>query len=70
MHIFTGEDCTSAFKGKGKIVPLKKMQKFPRFQKAFEELGSDWSLDPNTLNEVEKFVCAMDGHFKMSNLDV
>ena len=62
MHIFTGEDCASAFKGKGKIGPLKKMLKFPRFQKAFEELGLDWSLNPNTLSEVEKFVCAMYGH--------
>ena len=68
MHIFTGEDCTSALKGKGKIGLLKKMHKFPRLQKSFEELDLNWSLNPDTLNEVEKFVCAIYGHFRMSNL--
>lgn len=34
-YVFTGEDCTSAFKGKGKIAPLKKLQKNPRFHAPF-----------------------------------
>ena len=34
-YVYTGEDCTSAFKGKGKVGPLKKLQKNPKFQKAF-----------------------------------
>ena len=33
--LYSGEDCTSAFKSKGKVVPLKKLQKNPKFQKAF-----------------------------------
>ena len=35
MLLYSGEDCTSAFKSKGKVVPLKKLQKNPKFQKAF-----------------------------------
>lgn len=35
FYVFTGEDCTSAFKGKGKVAPLKKLQKNPKFQRAF-----------------------------------
>ncbi len=35
FYVFSGEDCTSAFKGKGKVGPLKKLQKNPRFHKAF-----------------------------------
>ena len=31
FYVFTGEDCTSAFKGKGKVTPLKKLMKTPRF---------------------------------------
>ena len=31
LYLFTGEDCTSAFKGKGKVAPLKKFMKTPRF---------------------------------------
>lgn len=34
-YVFSGEDCTSAFKGKGKVAPLKKLQKNPKFHTAF-----------------------------------
>ena len=30
VYVFTGEDCVSAFKGKGKIAPLKKLMKYPK----------------------------------------
>ena len=42
FYVFSGEDCTSAFKGKGKVGPLKKLEKNPRFHKAFRQLGNDW----------------------------
>lgn len=35
LYVFTGEDCTSAFKGKGKVTPLKKLMKTPRFHASF-----------------------------------
>ena len=35
LYVFTGEDVTSAFKGKGKVGPLKKLQNHPRFHAAF-----------------------------------
>ena len=35
FYVFTGEECTSAFKGKGKVTPLKKLLKTPRFYKVF-----------------------------------
>ena len=38
LYVFTGEDCTSAFKGKGKVTPLKLLQKNPKFHKAFRSL--------------------------------
>ena len=34
-YVFSGEDCTSAFKGKGKVAPLKKLQKNSKFHRAF-----------------------------------
>ncbi len=34
-YVFSGEDCTSAFKGKGKVAPLKKLQKNPKYHNAF-----------------------------------
>lgn len=35
LYVFTGEDVTSAFKGKGKVGPLKKLQSNPKYQSAF-----------------------------------
>ena len=42
LYMFTGNDCNSAFRGKGKVRPLKKLQNHHRFQKVFKDLGSDW----------------------------
>ena len=35
LYIFTSEDVTSAFKGKGKVGPLKKLQNHPRYHAVF-----------------------------------
>lgn len=35
LYVFTGEDATSAFKGKGKAGPLKKLQSHPKYQVSF-----------------------------------
>ena len=35
FYVYSGEDCTSAFKGKGKVAPLKKLQKNPKYHEAF-----------------------------------
>ena len=35
LYVFTGEDVTSSFKGKGKVGPLKKLQAHPEFHEAF-----------------------------------
>ena len=40
-YVFSGEDCTSAFKGRGEVRPLKQLQKNPKFHKAFQQLGED-----------------------------
>jgi hypothetical protein len=35
LYVFTGEDVTSAFKGKGKVGPLKKLQSHPKYHESF-----------------------------------
>ncbi len=35
LYVFTGEDATSAFKGKGKLGPLKMLHKNPKYNAAF-----------------------------------
>ncbi|KAF3840288.1 hypothetical protein F7725_019005 [Dissostichus mawsoni] len=45
FYVFTGEDCTSTFKGKGKVNPQKKLEKTPKLHKAFRQLvQTGWSL--------------------------
>ena len=69
FYVFTGEDCTSSFKGKGKVAPLKKLEKKPRFHKCFQQLGDDWNVNADVLKEVEKFTCLMYGQSRETSVD-
>ena len=69
IYCFTGEDCTSSFKGKGKLGPLRKLQKYPRFQEVFAQLGSEWDLDTKVQTHLEAFTCIMYGHARVTNVD-
>uniref|UniRef100_UPI00358EE7FF uncharacterized protein n=1 Tax=Myxine glutinosa TaxID=7769 RepID=UPI00358EE7FF len=69
-YVFSGEDCTSAFKGKGKVGPLKKLEKNPRFHKAFSQLGDYWTLKPEALRQLEQFTCLMYGQSRESSVDI
>ncbi|EDO31951.1 predicted protein [Nematostella vectensis] len=62
LYVFTGEDATSAFKGKGKVGPLKKLQKHQKYQRSFSKLGMEWTLDGETMNELGAFTCLMYGY--------
>ena len=37
----TGEGFVSDFKGKGKVTPLKKLMKYPKFHSAFSKVGEE-----------------------------
>ena len=69
FYVFSGEDCTSAFRGKGKIGPLKKLEKNPRFHNAFRQLGNDWTIQSQTLKDLEEFTCLMYGQSRQSSVD-
>ena len=68
-YVFSGEDCTSAFKGKGKVTPLKKLQPNPRFQEAFRQLGTLWQVTDMIQEEMESFTCIMYGHGRLTSVD-
>jgi hypothetical protein len=68
--VFSGEDCASAFKGKGKVVPLKKLEKNPRFHNAFRQLGDDWDIKPQVMEELEQFTCLIYRRSSESLVDV
>ena len=67
--VFSGEDCTSAFKGKGKVNPLKKLQKNPKYQRAYSQLGELWLVTDEVQQEMESFTCTMYGHVPMRSDD-
>lgn len=43
FHAFTGTDCSSAFRGKGKVKPFKLMCSSDECTSAFENIGKDFS---------------------------
>lgn len=69
IYVFTGEDANCAFKGRGKVTPLKKLEQKPRFQSAFRQLGESWTVDPHLCDELEKFTCLMYGFPRLSSVD-
>ena len=68
--MFSGEDCTSAFEGNGKVGPLRKMEKNPKYHSAFRKLGDDWNVSPQLLKELEQFTCLLYGQSRESSVDV
>ena len=44
LHALTGRDTVSAFKGKGKVRPMKQLLKSPDFCDVLSKLGEQWEL--------------------------
>ena len=65
LHAFSGSDCTSAFKGKGKVNPIKILNKNSKFIKVFAHNGEEWLLeDPAVLKGLEESTCRLYGSVK------
>ena len=69
LYVFTRGDCTSSFKGKGKVTPLKKLEKNPKFQEAFQRLGDSWVLEEDIIKKLEHFTSVMYGKCRESSVD-
>ena len=64
--IFGEEDCTSSFKGKGKVRPPKKLEKNPRFYNAFRQIGYKWKVKHRVMKQLEQFEYLVYGHISKS----
>jgi hypothetical protein len=42
--MFTGEDANSAFRWKGKVIPLKQLMKTAKHQDTFKHLEEQWDI--------------------------
>uniref|UniRef100_UPI00359026EA uncharacterized protein isoform X1 n=2 Tax=Myxine glutinosa TaxID=7769 RepID=UPI00359026EA len=59
LHAFTHCDTTRAFKGIGKIRPIKVLQKMPAFQSVLASLGDELTVPEAVYTELEAFTCAI-----------
>ena len=57
MHAYTGCDIVSAFAGKGKAKALKLLTKSKLYQDTFLQLGVQWELSPELMDQLEVFTC-------------
>ena len=48
-------------KEKGKVGRLKKLEKKPRFHRAFMQLGEEWNFKSHVLKQLEEITCLMPG---------
>ena len=44
LHVFCGCDTTSAFKGRGRVLPIKTLEKLPKFARPLVRLGEVWEV--------------------------
>ena len=61
LHAFTGCDYTQAFMGRGKVKPIKILEKPVEFQEAFIALDTSEGITQTTLRSIENFLCKMYG---------
>ena len=57
FHAITGCDYTASFKGKGKVRPLKVLEKDVDAQNVFALFGIEEEISETLLLKTEKFVC-------------
>lgn len=69
LHAYTGCDTTSAFKGIGKVKPIKVLRKKERFEEVFSTLGDSWEVQESTLKELESFTCTLYGFPRFNSLN-
>jgi len=69
LHAYTRCDTTSAFKGVGKVRPLKALQKTPKFAAVLSRLGEEWNITEDLINDLEDFTCAIYGRARVHKVD-
>lgn len=65
LYAFTGCDSCSAFKGKGKVAPIKLLKKSVHFQEVFCKLGESQEVPADVPGVLEEFVCTMYGNARV-----
>ena len=69
LNTFTGSDYTSAFNQKGKVWPLKWLEKDKEAQQAFANIAEDDLNDGRIVAEIEKFTCKLYSTKRLASVD-
>ena len=69
LHVFTGCDTISCFKGKGKIKSSGLMKETEESVQTFKVLGCNWHLTKDLFQQLEKFLCCVFGHRNVSSVN-
>ena len=69
LNAYSGCDSTSAFRGIGKIKPVKTLLRLPQYIPILNKLGDTWDLPEELNNQLDCFTCAMYGRGKVSRVD-
>ncbi|XP_070548281.1 uncharacterized protein [Ptychodera flava] len=69
LHVFSGCDSVSAFKGKGKKKMIKLLLGSDTYTCTFHELGMSWTLSDTLMTQIESFVCDLYGQSRCSNVN-
>ena len=69
FHVFTGSDYTAAFSRKGKIRPLKTLEKDKAAQTVFGDMGFSDDTQEEEFKVIEKFTCTLYEKPKFNSVD-
>ena len=62
LHCFTGCDTTSAFVRRGKMFPLKLVERKPEYIPFLQRIGQDRQCSESVISDMEAFTCAIYGN--------
>lgn len=69
LHAFSGCDTTSAFKGLGKVRPLKTLSRMPKFGETLARLGDTWDVPRDLVDLLNEFTCALFSRPRVRSVD-
>ena len=70
LHVISGCDSISAFRGIGKLKPMKTLLRQEKHIRALEKLGDTWNIPYTLLEELESYTCSVYGRAsKVSQVD-
>lgn len=69
IHCFTGCDTTSAFVRRGKIAPIKLIEKTPQFIQILSRVGQETNCSEALISDMEALTCAMYGGVTYTNVN-